>query len=65
MNIVWKTGMVDPKHLRKMSEQMLAVAMTTEDEELLSDLTVRACEYLDQASALEAAVSPLPIKRTD
>jgi hypothetical protein len=61
---VWKTGMVDSKHLRRMSEQMLAVALSTEDKELSSDLTERACEYLDQASALETAV-PFPIKRAD
>jgi hypothetical protein len=40
-------------------EQLLAVALNTEDQELLSDLTVRACEYLDQASVLEAPMSPV------
>jgi hypothetical protein len=57
--------MADSKHLRKMAEKMLAVAMSTEDKVLSSDLTVRAGEYLDQARALEAAVSPFPIKRAD
>jgi hypothetical protein len=55
----WKAGMVDSKHLRQIGEQLLAVALNTEDQELLSDLTVRACEYLDQASVLEAPMSPV------
>jgi hypothetical protein len=47
--------MADPEHLRRMAERMLAAAMESPDEDTARAPTVRASEYLDQASALEAA----------
>ena len=46
--------MVNPVHLRRMAERMLAQALQNPDEELRRMLAVRASEYLDQASAIEA-----------
>jgi hypothetical protein len=50
--------MPDAAHLREMAAHMLALAMGTEDEQLLERLCVRAGEYLDQAGLLEAAQRP-------
>jgi hypothetical protein len=51
--------MAEPGNLRQLAERMLALAMTTEDEELAQLLATRAGEYLDQARALEAATPPI------
>ena len=50
--------MPDAAHLREMAAHMLALAMGTEDEQLLERLCVRAGEYLDQAGLIDAAQCP-------
>jgi hypothetical protein len=47
--------MADPEQLRRMAERLLAAAMQSPNEETACALTARASEYLDKASALEAA----------
>lgn len=50
--------MSDTAQLRDLAARLLALAMDTQDQHLLERLCVRAGEYLDQAIALEATVSP-------
>ena len=51
--------MLDPAQLRQLAARMFAAAMTAKDQHLLEWLCIRAGEYLDQASALETAQSPI------
>jgi hypothetical protein len=47
--------MANPEHLRMMAERILALAIKSSNEEVARGLPVKACEYLDQAAALEGA----------
>lgn len=49
--------MPNASQLRELATQMLALAITTTDQQWLERLCVRAGDYLDQATALE---SPAP-----
>jgi hypothetical protein len=46
--------MAGSEELRRMAERLLAAAMQSPDRQIAHELTARASEYLDQASALEA-----------
>jgi hypothetical protein len=52
--------MQDAAQLRQLATCMFATAMATKDQSLVESLCIRACEYLDQASALEAAQPSIP-----
>jgi hypothetical protein len=51
--------MVKAEHLRLAAKRSLALAVRTEEPEVVERLVVRAREYLDQAAALEAAEMPV------
>lgn len=51
--------MPDAAQSRELAAHMLTLAMNTTDQHWLEQLCVRACEYLDWATALEATALPV------
>lgn len=48
--------MVDPQSLRRIAVKLLAMALDDSNPHFMRALVAKAIEYLDQASALEAAI---------
>jgi hypothetical protein len=54
--------MLKAEHLRLAAKLSLALAVRTEEPEVVERLVLRAGEYLDQAAVLEAAQTPVSEK---
>jgi hypothetical protein len=52
-------------YLRELAARMLAAAMSVKDQNLLEQLAIRAGEYLDRATELEAATPQIGETQSD